>query len=118
MIPFTRVEGVAGYSTDPFSGRVAVRNPYARGFLEGVTSFEDTPYGRVVNLYAEAFTSAPGNLATPLSLVHIRQIQSDPVTGAFRFDNLYQAMTYTTIALDPEGLWDPAIKSGLVVTPY
>ena len=90
------------------------------GFIEGSTSFEGTNYGREVNLYAEQGTdrgAPPGNLTAP-TLVWLAKTFSDPVTGAFRFDNLYRCLTYTTIAIDGNGLWDPAIKSGWSVTPY
>lgn len=115
------VPGMAYYSF-PVTGRVTPPDRHARGYIEGHTTFEDTAYGREVNLYLEVSGASnprfAGNLSMPPYLKFVKRVFSDPDTGFFRFDNLHQGMTYTTIACDRDGLWDPAIKSGLSVTPY
>jgi hypothetical protein len=113
----TRVPGM-GYYTTTILGRVNPPNPNERGYIDGTTEEFGTPVGREVNLYLERHGRAPGNVSMPPHLLHVRRTFSHPVTGYWRFDHLHENLLYTVVATDSNGVYDPAMRSGLSVTPY
>lgn len=47
----------------------------------------------------------------------IAQVWSDPVTGAYAFNNITNAQTYTVVSFDHQGLFDAVIADNLQATP-
>jgi hypothetical protein len=96
--------------------RFAHRSLYA-GFLQGdvkIAGDPEAPLRRAVVLFAEPNASAgyPGaRHYVGLSLQGMRF--SRTTDGAFAFQNLNPALTYTVIAWDSAGVYDPVIKAGL-----
>lgn len=120
ILDFRAYDFVEALVCRPDKNYLTIKQATPAGFIEGTVSHEGTNYKREVLLFAEVGSdrgARPGNLALS-NLVLRGNVFSDPDTGYFRFDNLSSRLLYTVISCDADGLWDPAIKSGLSVSYY
>lgn len=70
-----------------------------------VDSTPDYPVWRRIRLFCER----DGRL--------VREVWSDPVTGAYAFDSINLALTYTVVAYDHTGYFNGQIRTGVTADP-
>jgi hypothetical protein len=90
------------------------------GTLSGdlkIAGTPDAPLRRLVVLFEDtALIPGYGGARHYVGLTLLGSTYSDPTTGAWRFPLLNPARTYTVIAWDSAGVYDPVIKAGLTPT--
>jgi hypothetical protein len=97
-------------SLTPFGERVL------DGYIEGNITTPNGPARRKVHLFREqALTGQPGIHGFG-RLTWIDWQWSDPQTGHYRFEPLYLAGTYTLMAFDHTGGFDPVVMAGVYAT--
>ena len=80
------------------------------GILQGTVVAEGQPLPRRIFLFADQF-GHPGNQTLPQTIVAV----TDPnEAGEWVFTGLSTARTYTIRSFDTEGVFDPAVKAGLI----
>lgn len=80
------------------------------GILQGTVVAEGQPLPRRIFLFADQF-GRPGNQTLPQTIVAV----TDPnEAGEWVFTGLSTARTYTIRSFDTEGVFEPAVKAGLI----
>ena len=99
------IKVIGGYSSPPF---------YTHKLRGVVLGADDAPKIRRVSLLRER-SEIPGNLAPPnYEIIHTGRSASD---GSWAFERIPSGETYTAIAYDDTGQFDPVIKAGLIPEP-
>lgn len=89
---------------------------FGQGRLQVNVAQDGGPLRRWVHLYVEDLPRKPGNLEL-VSRHHIGAVRSHPDTGNCQFLNLDEGATFTVVAYDASGQYDPVIKAGLIPEP-
>ncbi|ERS12524.1 hypothetical protein Q673_02600 [Marinobacter sp. EN3] len=108
--------GAVAVSNLQVFGLIGVNRFSGAGRLRGtaLTQSGDPAVSHKVQVFAEFATFSGGK--RPVGLLHVTAVKTDQ-GGGWDLPFIDGSKTYTVIAFDPEGQYDPVIKAGLIPEP-